>query len=116
MPTGPVTNPQASRCPACQGNDPRQAGAVRASRGLAISRARARDAELSVAGFDSPGAWEPVRASLSTVGLCAIMARCGVSKSTAWSWKTGRTTPAPVHWRSLAELGALELSELVGPG
>jgi hypothetical protein len=77
--------------------------------------ARQRDAALSQAGFEQPGAWEPIRAGLAGVGLCAIMARCGVSKSTAWSWRTSRTTPAPGHWRALAELGALELAEPVSP-
>ncbi len=108
----PVTNPRHTRCGACQDNDPRQAPAVRASRGLAISRARARDGALSGAGFTSAEGWPAVRAGLSSIGLSVIMARCGVSKSTAWSWKTGRTRPAPGHWRALAELGAVELQEL----
>jgi hypothetical protein len=111
----PVTNPRHTTCPLCQATDPRQAPTVRANRGRAISRTRQRDAALSQAGWADPGAWEAVRAGLGSVGLSAIMGACGVSKSTAWSWKTGRTTPAPGHWRSLAELGGVELGGLRGP-
>lgn len=99
-----VANPRHSRCQACQDKDPRQASELRASRALAISRARHRDAALAAEGYPDPQAWETIRLALAGVGLEPIMQRCGVSKSTAWSWKRGHTRPAPGHWAALAEL------------
>jgi hypothetical protein len=90
------------RCQTCNDADPAQVPALRASRGRAIARARARDRELAEGGGLD---WEAVRAALAGVGLKAVMGACGVSKSTAWSWKTGRTVPAPGHWGVLARLG-----------
>ncbi len=107
----PVTNPRHTRCQPCQDADPRQAPTVRANRGRAIARARHRDAQLSQAGAVHPGDWPPIRTGLASVSLTAIMERCHVSKSTAWSWRAGRTTPAVGHWRALAELGRVVASE-----
>jgi CRISPR-associated endonuclease Cas1 len=102
---GPVVNARHTRCAGCQQADPRQAPAVRASRALAISRARRRDAAFAGSGYYGPQDWLVIRGGLQGVRLSSIMARCGVSKSTAWSWKTGQTMPAPGHWAALAELG-----------
>jgi hypothetical protein len=63
----------------------------------------------------APGKGTGTGGGPSGVGVSAIMGACGVSKSTAWSWKMSRTIPAPVHWRTLALLAGVELSELVGP-
>ena len=97
----PVDNARHTRCQGCQDADPRQIPAIRATRALAISRARRRDAEQASVGDLS---WEAIRPRLASVGLTAIMRTCGVSKSTAWSWKTGRTTPAPCHLAPLSVL------------
>jgi hypothetical protein len=42
--------------------------------------------------------------ALAAVKLSAIMATCGAAKSTASSWRAGKTTPHVSHWRPLAEL------------
>jgi CRISPR-associated protein Cas1 len=41
---------------------------------------------------------------LGAVKLSAILAACGVNKSTASSWRRGKTAPRASHWPALAEL------------
>jgi hypothetical protein len=42
--------------------------------------------------------------ALASVKLAAIVEACGVSKSTASSWRTGKVRPHPMHWQNLSEL------------
>ena len=57
-----------------------------------------------------PEAFEPIRAGLAavklsaTVKLSAIVAACGVSKSTASAWRAGRYAPPLRHWGRLEQL------------
>jgi hypothetical protein len=41
---------------------------------------------------------------LGSVKLAVIVEACGVSKSTASSWRTGKVRPHPMHWQRLSEL------------
>jgi hypothetical protein len=105
----PVSNPRHIRCDACIAADPRQTPALRKSRGAAISARKQAEAAWQGASVD-PDAWEKtIRPALASVGLSAIVGRLGVSKSSAWSWKVGRTTPHPSHWRALADLAGVPL-------
>lgn len=45
--------------------------------------------------------------ALATVKLSAIVDVCGVTKSTASNWRTGKVRPHPSHWSALAELVAM---------
>jgi hypothetical protein len=40
---------------------------------------------------------------LASIKLAAIVEACGVSKSTASSWRTGRVRPHPMQWQNLSE-------------
>ncbi|MGH9292110.1 MAG: hypothetical protein ACRDZ6_04935 [Acidimicrobiales bacterium] len=46
--------------------------------------------------------------ALAGVRLSEIRAACGVSKSTASSWRSGAQVPNPMHWQNLAALVGLE--------
>lgn len=98
------------RCDACIGADPRQRAEVRGRRGKAIAASRAKDAAWKDGGGQGrwdPDAWHAIRAGLAEVKLAAIMPAAGVTKSTAWSWRTGRSVPHPRHWGTLAELAGV---------
>ncbi len=42
--------------------------------------------------------------AVASVKLAAIVKACGVTKSTASSWRTGKVRPHPMHWQRLSEL------------
>lgn len=77
------------RCDRCMSADPRQTPAIRANRAEAISRRRQREAAWAeVNGTTDVGPeWvaQVLRPALSGVKLSAIVAECGVTKSTASS-------------------------------
>lgn len=106
-----VDSPRHVRCAGCQAKDPRQTPKLRESRARAISARRQAEAAWEAT---HPGQGklvshdyyaETVFPALAPVGLRTIMERCGVTKSTAWSWRSGRTTPNMMHWQTLVELG-----------
>jgi CRISPR-associated endonuclease Cas1 len=110
---GPVANRRRVRCDTCIAADPRQTPALRASRAAAISGRRRAEAEWEAAHpgavFDPQRFAATIRPALAAVKLSAIVAACGVTKSTASSWRTGKTTPHVSHWPALAELAGVPL-------
>jgi CRISPR-associated endonuclease Cas1 len=109
---GQLTRSRYVRCPACWERQPSQAREVRRKRGRSIAMARSEqlqwdaehpDAHVELADF------EPIRAGLTAVKLPAIMAACGVSKSTASGWRSGRHVPPLRHWEALADITAVSL-------
>jgi hypothetical protein len=42
--------------------------------------------------------------ALASIKLAAIVEACAVSKSTASSWRTGKTRPHSMHWQNLSKL------------
>jgi hypothetical protein len=88
---------------------------MRKSRAAAISALKQAEAAWEGVGMDLD-AWEKaIRSAQASVGPAAIVRRFGVSKSSAWSWKVGRTTPHPSHWHALAELAEVTRDEAGSP-
>jgi hypothetical protein len=101
---GLVTDRHRVRCDVCIDKDPRQSTRLRATRAVAISRRRQAEAEWQGAGMDPERFETAVLPALASIKLAAIVEACGVSKSTASSWRTGRVRPHPMHWQNLSEL------------
>jgi len=101
----PVADRHHVRCPTCQAADPRQTPELRNRRARAISSRQAAAAcEAAHPGqsFDPDRFRRDVLPTLAVVKLSAIVAACWVTKSTASSWRTGKTTPHVSHWPALA--------------
>ena len=105
---GPLARPQHVRCSICWEKQPGQTREVRQRRGRAISEARTAQEQWK---RDKPGAIlnkddfrRRVLPGLAAVSLATIMAATGCTKSTAWSYRSGRTTPHPMNWDILANL------------
>jgi hypothetical protein len=105
---GQVTNRRHVRCDQCIAADRRQTPTLRATRAAAISRRRQAEAvwrEASSGVSSDPEEFaQTVIPALQSVKLSVVMSACGVSKSTASSWRSGKTRPHPSHWAALATL------------
>ncbi len=114
---GPLARSRHVRCPACWERQPGQSRDARKLRGRSIAMARSElerwKAEHPHANAD-PAAFEPIRAGLATVKLSAIVEACGVSKATASAWRAGRYVPPFRHWKGLAGLAGITVSEPAG--
>jgi hypothetical protein len=78
---------------------------VRHRRGQAIAQARAEQKAWTDDGGPVDAAeWERIRATIATVPLSAIMTACGVSKSSASGFRSGKHRPHRRHWQALAAL------------
>jgi hypothetical protein len=107
-----VTNPKHVRCGSCIGNDPQQAPVVSKRRARAISNRRQAEAEFERLHPDlrfDPRLWpDHIRPALADTKLSVIMAVTNVTKSTASSWRTGRTNPHISHLRALMTLAGIK--------
>jgi len=114
----PVTNPRRVRCDACVSADPSHSPGLRQSRARAISARRQAEAGWSAhhpAGPLDPAWWEDTcRPRLAEVKVGAIMRACGVSKSSASGWRSGKHVPHPMHWETLAGLAGVAPPEPTG--
>ncbi len=113
---GTVANPRHIRCDDCIAKDPRQAPAVRASRGRAIlARKRAlrerADAELPEH-CDRDWYSREVLPQLANHKLVEIMAAAGCSKGYASTIRKGTYVPHVSTWSALAKLVGVEVTEL----
>ncbi len=112
---GAVENARHVRCAACNAKDPRQAPAVRASRGRAISARKQALRERADAGL--PGRCDrdwyrrEVLPRLATVKLAEIMAAAGCSKGYASVIRKGTYVPHVSTWSALAELAGVAVTE-----
>ena len=112
---GVVENARHVRCAACNGKDPRQAPAVRASRGRAISARKRALRERVDAGLpercDRDWYRTEVLPRLATVKLAEIMSATGFSKGYASVIRKGTYLPHLATWAALAELVGVEMTE-----
>jgi hypothetical protein len=81
---------------------------VRERRGLAIAEARSAQEQWRRdnpdAAFDSDVYRREILPGLAAVPLREIIAVTGSSKSSASSYRSGRSIPHPMHWAALATL------------
>lgn len=114
----PVGSARRVRCDACIGTDPSQSPGLRQSRARAISSRRQAEAGWSAhhpAGPVDTAWWEGTcRPGLAEVKVGAIMRACGVSKSSASGWRSGKHVPHPMHWETLAGLAGVAPPEATG--
>jgi CRISPR-associated endonuclease Cas1 len=94
------------RCQACWDKQPGQSEDVRQRRGLAIAQARSAQEqwrrENPYAAVDPDVFRNKILPGLAAVPLREIMAVTGSSKSSASSYRSGRSIPHPMHWAALA--------------
>lgn len=109
----PVANARRLRCDACIEADPRETPALRANRARAISARRQREAKWAAINDGAPvspeWAAEVLRPALAAVKLSAVVEACGVTKSTASSWRNGKTAPHPMHIAALSRLAGVDM-------
>lgn len=114
-----VQNARHVRCEACNAKDPRQAPAVRASRGRAISARKRALREQADAGLpehcDRDWYRRGVLPRLAGVRLAEIMTAAGCSKGYASTIRKGTYVPHISTWRALAELVGVEVTEMATP-
>ena len=107
---GPLARPQHVRCSACWENQPGQTREIRQRRGRAISEARTAQEQWKRGNPDAVVDREDFRhrvlPGLAAVPLATIMTAVGCTKSTAWSYRSGRTTPHPMNWGVLGSLSS----------
>jgi CRISPR-associated endonuclease Cas1 len=107
----PVNHPHHVRCTNCISNDPRQTPKLRDSRARAISARRQAEAEFTRQHPDlayDPELWDnTIQPALADMKLTTISQATGVSKSTASSWRAGKTRPHISHWTALGALAQL---------
>jgi CRISPR-associated endonuclease Cas1 len=103
-----VENTRHVRCAACNAKDPRQAPAVRASRGRAIAARKRALRERGDAGLpehcDQEWYRREVLPRLANMKLTAIMDAASCSKGFASVIRTGKSTPHISTWPALARL------------
>jgi CRISPR-associated endonuclease Cas1 len=104
----PLDKARHIRCRACWEKLPGQSEAVRERRGLAIAEARSAQERWRRENPDAADDPEVFRRQilpgLAAVPLREIMAVTGSSKSSASSYRSGRSIPHPMHWATLATL------------
>jgi hypothetical protein len=105
---GPLSRARHLRCEACWEKQPGQSEDVRQRRGLAIAEARSAQERWR---RDNPGARtnpevyrSRILPGLAAMPLREIVAVTGSSKSSASSYRSGRSIPHPMHWEALANL------------
>jgi hypothetical protein len=105
---GPLARPRHQRCPECWQKQPDQSGDVRVRRGLAIAEARSAQErwrrENPDADIDPDVYRSRILPGLAALPLREIMAVTDCSKSSASSYRSGRSLPHPMHWAALAIL------------
>ena len=110
---GAVANPRHIRCEECNSTDPRQAPAVRASRGRAISARKRALREHADAGLpehcDRDWYRREVLPLLTGHRLAEIMAAAGCSKGYASTIRKGTYVPHVATWPALAKLVGVEI-------
>jgi len=108
---GPLSRGQHINCPTCWESKPGQDIYTRNQRGVAISESKRASREWReehpLAKWDIEWHREAVLPGLEGVPLSAIVAACGVAKSTASAIRSGKSVPAERHWQSLKLLGAV---------
>jgi CRISPR-associated endonuclease Cas1 len=104
----PLERPRHLRCRTCWETQPGQSESVRERRGMAIAGARSAQERWR---RDNPGAeTDPdvyrsqILPGLAAVSLRDIIAVTGGSKSSASSYRSGRSIPHPMYWAALATL------------
>jgi hypothetical protein len=108
---GPLSRGAHLRCPQCWETQPGQEIQTRKYRGEGIAKAREEDrrwrVEHSRERVDPDTFRMYILPGLQGVSLTRIMEACGVSKSTASTFRSGKRVPAERHWENLRELGNL---------
>ena len=98
---GALARPRHLRCSTCWERQPGQSADMRRRRGSAISVARSaqekwkRENPDAITDPDDFRRW--ILPGLKGVALSQIMAATGCTKATASSYRTGKTTPHPMH-------------------
>jgi len=103
-----LERPRHIRCSRCWEAIPGQAREVRQRRGRAISQTRSAQEQWSHgnpdAKFDPEDFRRLIMPGLSAVPLAKIVSTINCSKTSASSYRSGRTVPHPMYWQSLSEL------------
>jgi CRISPR-associated endonuclease Cas1 len=102
---GPLERPRHIRCASCWERQPAQSRQARRARGYAIAAARKQqDAWRAAHPGATPGDFTAIREHIQAFTLSQIQAATGVSKTTASSWRSGKTRPHLSYWSALERL------------
>ncbi len=105
---GPLERPRHLRCSTCWDKQPGQARDIRQRRGRAIAEVRAAQEqwrrENPSAIVDRDDFRRAILPKLAPIKLGDIMAATGCTKSTASSYRNGRTIPHPMYWETLRKM------------